>query len=271
VKAARTGVGRRERTFSCRGWTPWPAYVERRWIRSSSARSDNAFGAYQNLLHGDYQAALWDSRRRCPIGSPRSCRQCENAQCCCRGRQAQEEELEVSHQSLTPCRHGSEPDDCPTRLHRCLAAQREVEAVRAAHERARSSSTCSWKPSELGRRPERLLSDAGQLLTVAIAQVHYRKARCWVQWRHLGRGPWPGKAYFDARAAPRHATPRPLTFNLRLHPAWAAIRPRADQPAGRLSPMEACSTVQSQAIPAIRQGSQAGGLQRPRRARRKPP
>ena len=198
-------------------------------------QDDTAFGAYQNMLHGDYQSWHLGLQATVPIGFRKEMAGVRNAQQSLAREKAklQEEELEVSHQVAYAMRDmESNLVVAQTDFNRVLAAEKEVDAVR----RLRRGQIIL----DVLLEAQRNLADAESAYyrvlvnyNVAIAQVHYRKGSL-LEYNGvcLAEGPWPGKAYFDARRRPGPAM-RPL-HQLRLHAA-GADQPRADQPAGRLS------------------------------------
>ena len=91
-----------------------------------------------------------------------------------------------------------------TNFNRRVAAQREVEAVQAAYEAGRITLDVLL---EAQRTLADAQSDYYRVLVnynEAIAQVHYRKGSL-LEYNgvYLAEGPWPGKAYFDARRRAR--------------------------------------------------------------------
>ena len=137
-----------------------------------------------------------------------------------------------------------------TDFNRCLAAQREVEAVRAAYEAGQIIL-------DVLLEAQRSLADAQSAYyrvlvnyNLAIAQVHYRKGSL-LEYNgvYLAEGPWPGKAYFDAR---RRARARDAAhyinygFTLPGPISRGPINQRADS-----QPMEGVLEGPEQAVPGI--------------------
>ena len=145
-----------------------------------------------------------------------------------------------------------------TDFNRCLAAHREVDAVRAAYDAGGTTF-------DVVLEAQRSLADAQSSYyrvlvnyNVAIAQVHYRKGSL-LEYNGvcLAEGPWPGKAYFDARrrACARDAA-HCINYGFTLP---CARQPRADQPAGGRSADGGSARRPGAADPRDQQGSQAGG------------
>ena len=215
--------------------------------------SDNVFGAYQNLLHGDYQSWHLGFQATIPLGFRKELAEVRNEQLRLARERAvlQEEELEVSHQVAYAMRDmESDLVDCPDRLQSLLGGPARSGSHSPPTRRARSSSTCSWKPSGVWPTPE---SDYYRVLVnynLAIAQVHYRKGSL-LEYNgvYLAEGPWPGKAYFDAR---RRARARDAAhyinygFTLPGPISRGPINQRADS-----QPMEGVLEGPEQAIPGI--------------------
>ena len=129
----------------------------------------------------------------------------------------QEAELEVSHQLAFAIRDMETSEvESETDFNRRIAAQRQVDAVAAAYD------TGTVTIDVLIQSQQRLAqADAQYYRSVvnynrAIMQVHYRKGSL-LEYNgvYLAEGPWPGKAYFDARAGPGPAMPR-LTWTTAL-------------------------------------------------------
>ena len=117
----------------------------------------------------------------------------------------QEGELEFSHQLAWAIR---DVEDnyvlSQTEFNRRIAAQREVEAVTAAYE---TDTVTIDRVLEAQRALAQAESDFYRALVdynKAIAEVHFRKGSL-LEYNgvYLAEGPWPGKAYFDARRRAR--------------------------------------------------------------------
>jgi outer membrane protein TolC len=163
--------------------------------------------AYADMLHGDFQSWHLGLQATVPIGFRKEMSGVRYAQMAIARERAklQEEELEVSHQVAYAIRD-LESGLCiaQTNFNRRVAAQREVDAVHAAYE----TGTVTF---DVLLEAQRTLADAESSYyrslvnyNEAIAQVHYRKGSL-LEYNgvYLAEGPWPGKAYFDARRRAR--------------------------------------------------------------------
>ena len=222
---------------------------------------NNAFGAYQNLLHGDFQSWHLGFQATVPIGFRKEMSAVRNAELLLAREKAklQEEELEVSHQVAYAMRDmESDLMIAQTNFNRCLAAQREVDAVRAAYEAGQIIL-------DVLLEAQRSLADAQSAYyrvlvnyNVAIAQVHYRKGSL-LEYNGVcsGGGAVAGEGVFR-RPPPRPRPRRRPLHQLRLHPARAR-QPRAVEPAGRRSAHRRSARQPGAGDPRDQQGSQAGG------------
>ena len=117
----------------------------------------------------------------------------------------QEGELELSHQLAYAIRDlEANYVLSQTNFNRRMAAQREVEAVAAAYETDTVTLDVLLEAQQTLAQAE---SDYYRSLVnynKAIAQVHFRKGSL-LEYNgvYLAEGPWPGKAYFDARRRAR--------------------------------------------------------------------
>ncbi len=161
----------------------------------------------------------------------------------------------------------AEPDD----FNRRIAAQREVEAVTAAYET--DTVTIDRRlggPADAWPRPKATTTAALVDYNKSIAQVHYRKGSL-LEYNgvYLAEGPWPGKAYFDARRRAR-ARDAVDVSRLRLHAA-EGHQPRADRAAGgrRCAVRRACQT-DAAGRPRRRAPASRNWCRRPSRSRFRP-
>jgi outer membrane protein TolC len=171
--------------------------------------------AYERLFHGDYQSWELGFQANVPIGFRKEMSNVRNAQLMLAREQAklQDEELEVSHQVAFAIRDmESNLTLAETNFNRRSAAQREVEAVQAAYETGKINL-------DVLLQAQRSLADAESnyfrtlvSYNESIAEVHLRKGSL-LEYNgvYLAEGPWPGKAYFDAR---RRARARDAGHNL---------------------------------------------------------
>ena len=117
----------------------------------------------------------------------------------------QEGELELSHQLAYAVRDlETNYVLTETDFNRRIAAQRQVEAVALAYEQGtdhpRRAPSAQQTLAQAESDYYRKLVDYNK----SISQVHYRKGSL-LEYNgvYLAEGPWPGKAYFDARRRAR--------------------------------------------------------------------
>jgi outer membrane protein TolC len=165
--------------------------------------------AYRSMMGGEFQEWQLGLVGSIPIGFRRELAGVRNAELqLTRERvKLQEGELELSHQLAYAVRElDSEFVQSQTNFNRRVAAQREVEAVAAAYENDVVTLDVLLKAQQTLAQAEsdfyRSLVDYNK----SITQVHFRKGSL-LEYNgvYLAEGPWPGKAYFDAR---RRATAR---------------------------------------------------------------
>jgi hypothetical protein len=142
-----------------------------------------------------------------PIGFRRENAGVSNAQLLLAKKRAklQEAELELSHQLAYAVRDMEAAQVLSeTNFNRRIAAQRQVDAVAAAWETGTINIDVLLDSQ---RRLAQAESDYYRSVinyNKAIMQVHYRKGSL-LEYNgvYLAEGPWPGKAYFDARRRAR--------------------------------------------------------------------
>jgi hypothetical protein len=118
----------------------------------------------------------------------------------------QEQELELSHQLADAVRDLSQNYMLSqTNYNRWLAARREVEAVNASY---KAGTTTLDQVLDAQRRQAEAENEYYRTLvdyTLSITMVHFRKGSLLeYDGVYLAEGPWPAKAYFDARRRARH-------------------------------------------------------------------
>lgn len=163
--------------------------------------------AWEVMTDGDYQEWQLGLQMNVPIGFRRELANVRNAQLqLARARAVmQDEELEVSHQLSDAVRSLDQAYTLSqTNFNRRVAAQRQVDAVRAAYEVDKITL-------DVLLDAQRRLADAESNYyrslvdyNLAVMQVHLRKGSL-LEYNgvYLAEGPWPGKAYFDARKRAR--------------------------------------------------------------------
>ena len=158
-------------------------------------------------MDGDFQSWHLGFQASIPLGFRKEMAGVRNAQLAVARERAilQEEELEVSHQVAYAIRDmESNLVIAQTNFNRRVAAAHEVEAVKAAYETGTVTLDLLLEAQRTLAEAE---SDYFRMLVnynEAIAQVHYRKGSL-LEYNgvYLAEGPWPGKAYFDARRRAR--------------------------------------------------------------------
>ncbi len=177
------------------------------WGDSLIDPDNDRLNAYGSLTGGDFQEWQLGFEGRIPIGFRRELAGVRNAQLNLSRERAvlQEQELELSHQLANAVR---ELDDSyqitQTNFNRRVAALKEVQAVQAAYEQGTVTLDlvllAQQRLAEAENDYYRSLIDYNQ----AIAGVHFRKGSL-LEYNGvcLAEGPWPGKAYFDARRLAR--------------------------------------------------------------------
>jgi len=173
--------------------------------------------AYRTLLDGNYQEWQMGFVGSMPIGFRREMAGVRNAQLALAKEQAklQEGELELSHQLAYAVREVETNHVLSqTNFNRRIAAARQVQAVAAAYETDTITLDVLLNAQRQLAQAE---SDYFRSLVnynKSIAQVHFRKGSL-LEYNgvYLAEGPWPGKAYFDARRRSRsRAASTPLDY-----------------------------------------------------------
>lgn len=163
--------------------------------------------AYGTLTRGNFQEWQLGVQANMPLGFRREMAGVRNAQLSLARELArlQEEELELSHQLAYAIRDlEANYVLSQTNFNRRIAAQRQVEAVAAAYETNTITLDVLLKAQQALAQAE---SDYFRSLVnynKSIEQVHFRKGSL-LEYNgvYLAEGPWPGKAYFDARRRSR--------------------------------------------------------------------
>ena len=142
-----------------------------------------------------------------PIGFRREMSGVRNAQLHLAKERAklQEAELELSHQLAFAIRDMEATESsAQTNFNRRIAAQRQVEAVAAAYETGTVTIDVLLSSQQRLAQAESDYYRSVINYNKAIMQVHYRKGSL-LEYNgvYLAEGPWPGKAYFDARRRAR--------------------------------------------------------------------
>ena len=169
-------------------------------LDSTSTEDSNA---YRSLMSGNYQEWQVGFQGQINLGFRKEMAGVRNAQLELTKEQTklQEGELELSHQLAYAIRDlETNHVLSQTNFNRRIAAVRQVEAVAAAYETGTVTLDVLLNAQQQLARAEsdyyRSLVDYNK----SIAQVHFRKGSL-LEYNgvYLAEGPWPGKAYFDAR------------------------------------------------------------------------
>ncbi|MBN2023451.1 MAG: TolC family protein [Pirellulales bacterium] len=179
--------------------------TKRQGVFPSAASVSNS--AMESLTGGDFQQWQYGLEFSMPLGFRKEMAGVRHAQLNLVREKTllKEQELEVSHQLTSAIRDLQKGIvQMQTNYNRCIAAKTEVQAVQT-----------SW---ETGAITLNVLLDAQRRLAeaeieyfrsviqynLAIVDIHYRKGSL-LEYNgiYLAEGPWPGKAYFDARRRAR--------------------------------------------------------------------
>ncbi len=163
--------------------------------------------AYESLTNGQFQQWQVGLQFSMPLGFRKEMSGVRNAQIALAREKVklQEGELELSHQLAFAIRD-LETDYVlsQTDFNRRIAAQRQVEAVQAAYETDTITLDVLLRAQQELAAAESAYYRALVNYNRAIATVHLRKGSL-LEYNgvYLAEGPWPGKAYFDARRRAR--------------------------------------------------------------------
>ncbi|MGD0515927.1 MAG: TolC family protein [Thermoguttaceae bacterium] len=163
--------------------------------------------AFQSLTDGNMQSWELGFQFTMPIGFRREMAGVRNAQLQIAKERAKlrEAELEVSHQLAFAIRDMEAAEVLSgTNFNRRISAQRQVDAVTAAYETGTITFDVLLSSQQRLAQAESDYFRSVINYNKAIMQVHYRKGSL-LEYNgvYLAEGPWPGKAYFDARRRAR--------------------------------------------------------------------
>jgi len=167
-------------------------------------------GAFDNLGSGEFQDWHIGIQAQVPIGFRKQKDGVVNAEMTVARDRAKlkETELEVDHQLAFAFRDMLDSLAlADTNFNRRLAAEREVAAVQAAYDAGQTNVDVLNVLLTAQRNLAQAESDYFRSITnyaKAISQVHFRKGSL-LEYNgvYLTEGPWPAKAYFDARRRAR--------------------------------------------------------------------
>jgi outer membrane protein TolC len=163
--------------------------------------------AYQSLTNGQFQEWQLGFQLNMPLGFRREMAGVRNAQLILTRERSklQEGELELSHQLAFAIRDLQKNYVLSqTEFNRRIAAQREVDTVTAAFE---TGTVTIDRVLDAQQKLAQAESDYFRALVdynKSISAVHFRKGSL-LEYNgvYLAEGPWPAKAYFDARGRAR--------------------------------------------------------------------
>jgi outer membrane protein TolC len=180
-------------------------------------RNPGDANAYRTLFGGQYQESQVGFVATIPIGFRKEMAGVTNAQLALTKEHAklQEGELELAHQLAYAVRDlETNYVLTQTDFNRRLAADRQVQALLTAYDNGKITLyevlTAQQQLAQAESDYYRVLVNYNK----SIAQVHYRKGSL-LEYNgvYLAEGPWPGKAYFDARRRARaRAASTPLDY-----------------------------------------------------------
>jgi len=158
--------------------------------------------AIETLTGGDFQEWQLGLQASVPLGFRRELAGVRNAQLQLARDRAilQDQELELSHQLSDAIRQlDLSYTLTQTNFNRRAAAQRQVEAVKAAHEVGQVTLDLLLDAQRRLADAESQMFRAAVDYNLAIMRVHFLKnSLLEYDGVNLAEGPWPGKAYFDA-------------------------------------------------------------------------
>lgn len=164
--------------------------------------------AFDSLTGGNYASWVMGLNASVPLGWRQELAGVRNAQLqLARGRAVlQEQELELTHQLADSFREISQAyTQSRTMLQRRIAADAEVNSVNAAYQ---AGTTTLDQLLDAQKRQAEAETDYYRSIVdynLAIMTLHYRKGSL-LEFNNvcLVEGPWPGKAYFDAKRRAKH-------------------------------------------------------------------
>ena len=208
--------------------------------------------AFDSILSGEFQEWQIGVQGQVPIGFRRENAGVTNAEQILTREQIklQEAELELSHQLAYAVRDlETNYVLAQTNFNRRIAAQRQVDAVALAYEQGTITLDVLLSAQQTLAQAEsdyyRKLVDYNK----SISQVHYRKGSL-LEYNgvYLTEGPWPGKAYFDARRRAR-ARAASTAFNYGFTQPRVLSRGPIEQNMGIGNGTPAAQTAEPELVP----------------------
>ncbi len=175
--------------------------------RKSAVALDRFDNAFQNMTGGDFQGWQLGMELTLPIGFRKELAGVRFAQLNLVREKSllREQELEVSHQLTAAIRDLDRGIVLSrTNFNRRIAAKKQVEAVSAAYDNGTVTLDLLLQTQRRLAEAEIAFYRSVIEYNLAIIDVHYRKGSL-LEYNgvYLAEGPWPGKAYFDARRRAR--------------------------------------------------------------------
>ena len=163
--------------------------------------------AYQSMTSGNYQEWQFGLELSMPIGFRREMAGVRYAQLNLAQERArlQEQELELSHQLAFAIREMEANHVLTqTNFNRRVAAKKQVEVMQISYDAGKVSLDRVLQAQRGLAQAENDYYRSLVNYNKAITSVHFRKGSL-LEYNdiHLAEGPWPGKAYFDARRRAR--------------------------------------------------------------------
>jgi outer membrane protein TolC len=212
----------------------------------------NFGGAYENLFGNDFQDWHVELQFKMPIGFRKELSGVRNAELALARERAilQETELEVSHQLAYAIRDlDANLALIETNYNRRIAAERNVQAVTEAYQVGRVLIDVLLQAQRILAQADSDYYRSLASYNEAIMRIHYRKGSL-LEYNgvYLAEGPWPGKAYFDARRRARaHGAAKSLDYGFTM-PRVVSRGPYQQFGGAPLGPEGAAAAVPGQAL-----------------------
>lgn len=182
----------------------WYGMGNKFWDTTNQGQTDGLYNvAMESLTGGHYQEWQFGFQAEVPIGFRKEHAGVRNAQLTIARQKTllREMELEISHQVAAALRQVDLNNTLiNTNFNRRNAAKRGVEAVQAAYDAGTLTINVLLDQQRRLAEAEVEFYRAIVSYNLSIMDVHFRKGSL-LEYNsvYLAEGPWPGKAYFDAR------------------------------------------------------------------------